>query len=87
MLFEMMPLDDAALSVNYMQKAMEIFEKPSLDLSDKEYLSKTVAFQDAFLFLKQKERIDAVPAVEINGELFPKDLPSSEFIKKQMERR
>lgn len=79
-----MPLDDANLSLIYMQKAMEIFDKSLPDLKEKEYLSKTRAFQDAFQFLKQKEKIDAVPTVEINGELFLREIPSQEFIEKHI---
>jgi hypothetical protein len=83
-LLEVMPLDDSNLSLSYMQKAMEIFNKPVPDLKEREYLSKTRAFQDAFQFLKQKEKIDTVPVVEINGELFLRELPNQEFIKKHI---
>ena len=83
-ILEVMPLDDSTFSLSYMQKAMEIFNKPLPDLKEKEYLSKTRAFQDAFQFLKQKEKIDAVPAIEINGKLFLREIPSQEFIEKQV---
>lgn len=83
-IFEIMSFDDTSLSLSYMQKAMEVFNKPIPDLKEKEYLSKTRAFQDAFQFLKQKEKIDAVPAVEINGELFLREIPSQEFIEKHV---
>jgi hypothetical protein len=83
-ILEIMSFDDNSLSLSYMQKAMEIFNKPVPNLKEKEYLSKTKAFQDAFQFLKQKEKIDAVPAVEINEELFLREIPSQEFIEKHV---
>ena len=80
-ILEVMPLDDSTLSLSYMQKAMEIFNQPLPDLKEKEYLSKTRAFQEAFHFINQKEKIDAVPAIEINGELFLREIPSQEFMR------
>lgn len=79
-LFEIIPIDHSVETIQYMLKAMEIFEKPLPNLQDKEYLSNTRAFKEAFLFLKQEEKIQAVPAVEINGEFFSNALPTLEFI-------
>lgn len=84
-ILEVLSLEDTLLSASYMQKAMEIFQKPLPDLKEKDYLSKTRAFQDAFCFLKQKERIEAVPIVEINGQLFLKEIPNREFINKHIQ--
>lgn len=83
-LLEMIPLDDAALSVCYMQKAMELFDKPLPELQEKTYLSHTQAFKEAFLFLKQKEKIEVVPIVEINGLLFPNEVPDQAFIEQKL---
>jgi hypothetical protein len=85
-ILEMISFEDIALGVSYMQKAMEIFNQSLPDLQKKEYLSNTRAFQDAFHFLKQKEKIEAVPIVEINGKLFLKDIPNQEFIEQQIQR-
>jgi hypothetical protein len=84
-ILDTIPANNVPLSVIYMQKAMEIFNKPLPDLKEKEYLSKTRAFQDAFLFIKQKEKIEVVPVVEINEHLFLNEVPSREFIKKHLE--
>lgn len=81
-ILEVMSMNDSNLTLSYMQKAMEIFNKPLPELKEKEYLAKTFAFQDAFHFLKQKEKIEAVPSFEINGKLFLTDSPTKEFIEK-----
>jgi len=84
-IMDVMPLDDAKLTVCYMEKAMELFEKPIKHLAEKDYLSKARAFQDAFLFIKQPDKINAVPTLEINDKLFLNDVPDIAFIDKQME--
>lgn len=56
-LLEVMPIEDPTTVVQFMQKAMEIFDKAVPDLQDKDYLSKTRAFKDAFHFLKQEEKL------------------------------
>lgn len=84
-ILDVMPTDDAKLTVCYMQKAMELFEKPVKQLSEKDYLSNTRAFQDAFLFIKQTDKINAVPTLEINEKLFLNDVPDISFIDKQMD--
>ena len=84
-ILEWMPIDDDSLSVRYMQKAMEIFKKPVPDLNEKDYLSQTRAIHDAFRFIKQSEKIDAVPCVEINEQLFLDEVPSRAFIEKYIQ--
>jgi Thioredoxin len=84
-LLEVIPIDDSATAVLFMQKAMEIFNKPLPDLQDKDYLSKTRAFKEAFLFLRQEDKINAVPTVEINGQFFPREIPSQEFIESRID--
>ncbi|MFI5342789.1 MAG: thioredoxin domain-containing protein [Chlamydiales bacterium] len=84
-LLDVIPLDGSALSVLYMQKAMELFEKPIKELQKKEYLSNTKAFQDAFLFIKQKDKINAVPSVEINDLLYANEIPDIAFIDKKVQ--
>lgn len=83
-ILDVMPIDDARLTVCYMQKAMELFEKPVKQLAKKEYLSNTKAFQEAFLFIKQPDKISAVPTLEINEKLFLNDVPDISFIDRQM---
>lgn len=85
-ILEEMVIDDSDLSVCMMEKAMEIFEKPITQLQDKDYLSQTAAFQDAFLFLKQEEKITAVPSVEINDKLYLKEVPNQVFIASKIEK-
>lgn len=84
-ILDVIPLDDSIQSVLYMQKAMELFEKPIKKLQEKEYLSNTKAFQAAFLFIKQKDKISAVPSVEINGHLYSNDIPDISFIDKKVQ--
>lgn len=83
-ILDVMPIDDSILTVCYMKKAMELFEKPIDELTKKEYLSNTQAFQDAFLFIKQKDRIQAVPTLEIDGELFFNEIPSLDFLDRKI---
>lgn len=73
-------LEDSSITACLMQKAMEVLHKPLPQLLSKEFISSDPAFQDAFLFLKQKERIEAIPAAEINGRLFPEEIPENSFI-------
>lgn len=83
-ILEVIPIDDQKIAATYMEKAMELFEKPVPSLQEKDYLAKTDAFQDAFQFLKQKEKIQAVPVVEIDGNLFLRELPDLAFIEKTL---
>jgi len=84
-ILDVIPEDDSPTSVLFMQKAMELFQKPLPDLQEKDYLSKTQAFQDAFLFIKQEDKIAAVPTIEINGKLLLKEIPEMAFIDKKMQ--
>lgn len=84
-LLDIMPLDDSKLSECYMQKAMEVFEKPIPKLGEKEYLSNTRAFQNAFLFIKQDDKVKAVPSLEINGKLFLNEIPNLSFVTKKIQ--
>jgi hypothetical protein len=68
-----------------MQEAMKTFSHPIPELDEKEYITKTQAFWDAFTFIKQEDRLDAVPAVEVNGYLYRREIPSQAFIEKQMQ--
>ena len=77
-------IDESALSCLLMKKAMEVFGKPISQLEDKTYLSNTKAFQDAFNFLKQEEKVEALPTVEIDGKIFHRELPDAAFIDSQV---
>lgn len=82
-ILEEIEIDEPDVSSAMMQKAMEVFEKPLGDLKEKSYLSSTNAYQDAFNFLKQDDQINAIPALEINGDFFPHDIPEEDFIRKK----
>lgn len=73
-------IDQPEFSLHAMEKAMEIFEKPQTQLRDKRYLSNTTAFNEAFKFLKQPEKVEALPTVEINGVVFHREFPDREFL-------
>lgn len=70
-----------------MQEAMKTFQQPIPELDDKNYIIKTQAFQDAYNFIKQEDRLDAVPAVEVNGVLHRREIPNEAFIEKQICKR
>lgn len=79
--------DDSNLTALLMQKAMEVFGKPISDLQDKSHISASNAFQDAFKFLTQKDKISAVPTIEMDGQLFLEEIPDLNFIKSQLDKR
>jgi hypothetical protein len=66
-----------------MQAAMEILGHPLPNLGEMGFLETTSAFQEAFLFLKQKDTIKAIPLVEINGKL-REEYPTKEFLEKEI---
>jgi hypothetical protein len=72
--------DDAGVVKVLMQEAMKALDHPISDLDNKSYITQTETFADAFAFVKQKDRINAVPAVEINDVLFRKEVPDLNFI-------
>jgi len=74
-------LADQEYSAILMKKAMEILGHPVPLLTDREYLSKTNAFNAAYKFVKQEDSISEVPTVEVNGILYKKEIPSKDFIK------
>jgi len=82
-ILDIIPEDESA--VLYLQKAMELFENPLPDLQEKNYLSKTKAFQDAFLFIKQEDKVSALPTVAINGRLYLKEVPDFAFIARKLQ--
>ena len=79
-------LDNIDYSIAMMKKAMEVLESPIPRLHEKDYLETTSAFKDAFAFVKgQGNSINNVPTSEINGRLFPEDIPDLEFLKKKID--
>lgn len=79
-------IDKPKLSATFLQKAMEVFEKPIPNLQEKGYLSETNAFLDAFHFIKE-ETIEAVPSVEVNGMFIEGQVPDVAFIEKTLAER
>jgi hypothetical protein len=84
-LLDELVIENPQVTACLMEKAMEVFEKPISQLKDKEYLSETNAFLDAYHFLKQKEKIEVVPTIEINGQLYLQEIPDKEFIDSKLE--
>lgn len=75
--------EDPELMAKMMMTAMEVFQKTTPRLDDPEFLRKSKAYQDAYFFLKQEEKILAVPTVEVNGKMFS-DIPDYKFIQSQV---
>jgi hypothetical protein len=67
-----------------MQAAMEILNHPLPALSQIEFLEKSEAFQQAFLFLKQPDVVKSIPMVEINGVL-QEEYPTKELLGETIE--
>ena len=84
-ILEIISGDDS--SVLYFQKAMELFGKPHGDLRDKKYLLSTRAFKDAFDFIKQEDKVSALPSVSINGQLYLTEVPNFAFIAEKIEKK
>ena len=79
-LLEELIIDNPEFSTRLMIKAMDLLDKPTPLLQDRKYLEETAAFTDAFKFLKQEEKIVAVPTVEVNGTIYAKEVPDKHFI-------
>ncbi len=79
-MFEEAIPNEPELMAQCMIAAMGIFKKPLPLLDDHEFLKRQSAFNDAFVFLQQEEKVLAVPTAEINGKLFPKDVPDFKFV-------
>jgi len=78
-MFEESVPSDQELMAKLMMTAMNVFKKPIAQLEDKTFIQNHAAFDEVFQFLKQK-KVLAVPTVEINGSLFPAEVPSFQFI-------
>jgi Thioredoxin len=83
-MLEEIDLEDIDYSIGLMKQAMEILGVPVKKLNEKGYLQDTKAFKDAFLFLSQEETISGVPAIELDGKLYPKDVPDLSFLEKKL---
>lgn len=66
-----------------MQAVMEVLGQAQPNLSEMDYLEKTEAFKNAFLFLKQKDGPKAIPMVEINGKIL-EEYPTKEFLEREI---
>lgn len=85
-LFDTIQMQDSSdVIIFLMQEAMKTFDHPIPELDEKIYITKTQAFWDAFNFIKQEDRLDAVPAIEVNHVLYRKEIPSRAFIEKHMQ--
>ena len=77
---EELVINNTEFSSQLMIKAMELFDKPTPLLMEKEYLQETEAFKQAFEFLKQKEKVIAIPTIEVNGKVYPNEVPDKDFL-------
>jgi hypothetical protein len=81
-MLEEIDVEDVDFSIGLMKQAMEILGVPVKRLNEKSYLQETKAFKDAFLFLSQEETISGVPTIELDGKLYPNDVPNLIFLEK-----
>jgi hypothetical protein len=87
-LFDTIQVQDSPDIVLFlMQEAMKTFNHPIPELDQDDYIKQTPAFWDAFNFIKQEDRLAAVPAVEVNNVLYRREIPGQTFIEKQMQER
>jgi len=73
--------DDPELMGKLMMAAMNVLKKPVPQLDDKNFIQEHPLVETIFVFLKQ-EKILAVPSVEVNGSLFPDEIPTYQFVSK-----
>jgi protein-disulfide isomerase len=84
-LFSNLSLDDnAKMALSLMEEAMRLLHQPYAKLQDLNYLKSSQTAQDCVKFLAQDNRISAVPAVEVNGQLYPHQAPTYSYIKQQI---
>ena len=58
-----------------LQEIMKSLGKPQPSLNDLQWIEKTEAFQEAYLYLSQKQVPSDLPTIEVNGRLY-KEFPS-----------
>ena len=66
-----------------LQKILEELKVSVPNLGEISYLEKTDAFQKAYAFLKQKDVVQTIPTVEINGTLLD-EYPSLDLLNKKL---
>ncbi len=86
-LFEKIHLDDPKTIAKCMIASMELLNHPIPLLDNPGFLKEQEALKDSFQFLTQKEKIIALPSVEIHGVYYPDELPDHKFITKVLERK
>lgn len=69
-----------------MQAAMEALENPLPDLDKMEFLEKSEAFKESVKFLKQKDVINMIPTVEIDGKIC-EEYPTAEMLEKKIDQK
>jgi hypothetical protein len=79
-MFEENDLLDPHLTEKLMIAAMRAFKKPILNLGERQFLNDHRVLDKSHDFLTHSE-INAVPTVEVDGLLFPKEIPDYQFIK------
>lgn len=62
-----------------MQEFLSCFNKQAVAISDLNDLKKLSLMQKSFDFVAQKDQVQALPTVEMNGFLFAKEVPSYAF--------
>ena len=69
----------------FMKIAMKRFDHPLEQLGQREFVENTQAFQEAFTFLVQKEKVYGVPTIEVNGVVLD-EYPTFLFVSKKIEK-
>ena len=84
---EEMDVSDIDYCTRILEKAIHVMNASTVSLSDRDYLEKTNAFKDAFVFIKDESKPDAVPSVAVNGSFVPGELPNEEFIQRCLKKK
>lgn len=78
---------DSDLCIRLLEKAMKVMNSVTVTLSDRTYMEKTAAFNDAFVFIKNDSKPEDVPSVAVNGCFVPGEIPSEEFIQRCLKKK
>lgn len=75
---------DPELATEMLKRAMELLESPLPELANEEYLSSTKAFRDAYEYILEEDKPNAIPSLTVGGTFYPNEIPSLHFLEKKL---